>query len=50
MVLGFNTARGDTDEHASANAKRRSKTNGNTSKLSLDEPERIDKAVAKIIN
>lgn len=47
VVLGFNTARGEGDEVSLDGSKvKRCKSN----KLSVDDPERLDKAVAKILN
>ena len=47
VVLGFNTARGEGDEVSLDGTKvKRCKSN----KLSVDDPERLDKAVAKILN
>lgn len=47
VVLGFNTARGEPDEVSlgGSNLKR-----SKTKQLSLEEPEKIDKAVKKILN
>ena len=47
VVLGFNTARGEGDEVSLDGTKmKRCKSN----KLTVDDPERLDKAVAEILN
>ena len=48
VVLGFNTARGDADEQVSLDGTKYKRSK--TKQLSLEEPERLDKAVAKILN
>ena len=48
VVLGFNTARGDPDEAASLGGTNYKKSK--TKQLSLEEPERIEQAVSKILN
>jgi len=47
-VLGFNTARGDGDENLQINNGSKYKKS-KTRQLTLDEPERLNKAVDKIV-
>jgi hypothetical protein len=49
IVLGFNTARGDQDENLQINNGSKYKKS-KTRQLTLDEPERLNKAVEKIVN
>ena len=49
IVLGFNTARGDGDENLQINNGKKYKKS-KTKQLTLDEPERLSKAVDKIVN
>lgn len=49
IVLGFNTARGDQDENLEINNGSKYKKS-KTRQLTLDEPERLNKAVEKIVN
>lgn len=48
VVLGFNTARGDPDEQVSLDGSKYKKSK--SKQLTLEEPERLDKAVTKILN
>lgn len=48
VAFGFNTARENQDEYITVNGQKVKK--GKSGKLSLDDPEKIDKAVEKILN